>query len=419
MTDRLRARADRRGPAYDLLAAYVAPEGFFMEREGLGVAAGSSVATRVTVDASTRPDLRRLAGNASAALRAISTDVGSGVAAVAMGVIPFEEAPPALLRIPSRAVRRDEVGVTWAVELADDDADPVDPPAAERVPGSGPHDAFLPVQLREEPSSEAYARAVAGAVEAIHAGGLDKVVLARTLVVEAGRQLDPRRLVHRLRAVEPHGYTFAVPTATGATLVGASPELLLERRGATVRSNPLAGSAPRSGDPDEDRANAEALEGSSKDREEHALVVAAVAEILGDLCDDLAFDREPVLLPTANVWHLSTRFRGTLRDPGLSALDVVAELHPTPAVCGTPTSVARAAIGETEPFTRGSYAGPVGWVDANGDGVWAIALRCAELEETSARLFAGAGIVAGSEPDREVDETGRKFRALLDSLRWG
>ena len=419
MTDRLRVRADRRGPAYDLLAAYVAPEGFFMEREGLGVAAGSSVATRVTVDASTRPELRRLAGDASAVFRAISTDVGSGVAAVAMGVIPFEEASPAILRLPSRAVRRDEVGVTWAVELADDDVGPVDPPAAERVPGSGPHDAFLPVQLREEPSADAYARAVAGAVEAIHAGGLDKVVLARTLVVEAGRQLDPRRLVHRLRAVEPHGYTFAVPTATGATLVGASPELLLERRGATVRSNPLAGSAPRSGDPDEDRANAEALEGSSKDREEHALVVAAVAEILGDLCDDLAFDHEPVLLPTANVWHLSTRFRGTLRDPGLSALDVVAELHPTPAVCGTPTSVARAAIGEAESFTRGSYAGPVGWVDSNGDGVWAIALRCAELEETSARLFAGAGIVAGSEPDREVDETGRKFRAFLDSLRWG
>jgi isochorismate synthase len=186
-----------------------------------------------------------------------------------------------------------------------------------------------------------------------------------------------------------------------------------------VRSTPLAGTAPRSGDPDEDRANAEALVASAKDREEHAIVVDAVAEVLGGLCDELSFDAEPVLEPTANVWHLATRFRGVLRDPAITALDVVAELHPTPAVCGMPELHARASIDELEGFDRGAYAGPVGWVDARGDGDWAIALRCAALDGEQATLYAGAGIVAGSEPEKELEETDRKFRAFLDSLRWG
>jgi isochorismate synthase len=284
--------------------------------------------------------------------------------------------------------------------------------------GDLPHEAFRPKQISEEPSSEAYARSVADAVERIGSGGLEKVVLARTVRVDAGRHLDARRLLHRLRAVEPHCYTFAAPTDAG-TLVGASPELLLSRRGDRVRSTPLAGTAPRSGDPDEDRANAQALVASAKDREEHAIVVDAVAEVLGGLCDELSFDAEPVLEPTANVWHLATRFEGVLRDPSVTALDLVAELHPTPAVCGTPEALALASITELEGFDRGEYAGPVGWVDARGDGDWAIALRCAVLEGDRATLYAGAGIVAGSDPASEVDETDRKFRAFLDSLRWG
>jgi isochorismate synthase len=186
-----------------------------------------------------------------------------------------------------------------------------------------------------------------------------------------------------------------------------------------VRSTPLAGTAPRSGDPDEDRTNAEALVASAKDREEHRIVVEAVAEVLGGCCDELTFDDEPVLEPTANVWHLATRFEGVLRDTSITALDLVAELHPTPAVCGKPEASALASIAELEGFDRGAYAGPVGWVDAHGDGDWAIALRCAELKGEAATLYAGAGIVAGSVPEQEVDETDRKFRAFLDSLRWG
>ena len=193
----------------------------------------------------------------------------------------------------------------------------------------------------------------------------------------------------------------------------------MSRQGSQVRADPLAGSAPRSGDPAEDRANAEALGSSAKDRQEHAIVVEGVFAALHPLCVDLRHDPEPVLMATANVWHLSTRFRGRLQEPLPSALELAAALHPTPAVGGTPTEDALALIGELEPFDRGGYAGPIGWVDADGDGEWAIALRCAELVGDRATLFAGAGIVADSAPARELDETERKFRAFLDSLRWG
>jgi isochorismate synthase len=225
-------------------------------------------------------------------------------------------------------------------------------------------------------------------------------------------------LALRLRAVDPDAFVFAMPTDRGV-LVGASPELLVSRRGREVRSNPLAGSAPRSGDPDVDRELARSLEGSGKDREEHRIVVDAVAATLSAFCDELRWDPEPVLHETANVWHLSTRFHGVLRDPPPTSLELVHALHPTPAVAGTPTEMALAVIGDAEPFDRGRYAGPVGWIDAEGDGEWAIALRCAELREDRATLYAGAGIVRASVPAAEVAETDRKFRAFLDALRWG
>ena len=148
-------------------------------------------------------------------------------------------------------------------------------------------------------------------------------------------------------------------------------------------------------------------------------MVEAIAATLGPVCERLDWDPEPVLLETANLWHLATRFEGVLREPAPSAVDLVAALHPTPAVCGTPRDTARAIIAALEPFARGGYAGPVGWMDAAGDGEWAIALRCAQLEGAHARLYAGAGIVGASEPALEVEETDRKFRAFLDALRWG
>jgi isochorismate synthase len=402
------------GDAFDLLAAYAPPVGAFFERRGRGVAGAGGFPT-LTFGAADPAGLTHVVD-----LLRTSVSRRHGVAPFAVGAIAFRAGGRELhqLMVLRRAVRRDAAGRTWRLDTEHVGLDADEPPPFEPIATASPHEPFAGVQLREVPSAQAYADGVAAAVERIARSELRKVVIARTIEVHAGRTLDPRLLVHRLRAVDPDAYTFAAPTDAGV-IVGASPELLLSRHGLEIRSNPLAGSAPRAGDPEEDRANAEALVGSDKDREEHAIVVEAVAETLGRFSAELRWDPEPVLRETPNVWHLSTRFRGVLREPAPSALELVAELHPTPAVAGTPTGEALDVIEELEPFDRGRYAGPVGWVDANGDGEWAIALRCAELRGERATLYAGAGIVAGSDPARELEETERKFRAFLDPLRWG
>jgi isochorismate synthase len=326
--------------------------------------------------------------------------------AVAAGALPF--AGGGSLVIGEDQVRRTDPFVTTKIGGG----------SATLVTGVIPAAAFAEAAVTPVPAPELYAGAVQEAVRRIHGGELRKVVLARTIDVAADRAFDARRLAHRLRAVDPHAFAFIAPT-DGGVLVGASPELLVSRQGSEVRANPLAGSAPRSGDKAQDRANAEALASSGKDQEEHAIVVDAIAEALRPLCATLTWDPEPVLLETANVWHLSTRFRGRLVEPAPSALDLARALHPTPAVAGAPTDAALATIGQLEGFARGAYAGPVGWVDAGGNGVWAIALRCALLAGDRATLYAGAGIVGASDPAGEVDETDRKFRAFLDALRWG
>ncbi len=406
----LTIRRHRLGPVFDLLALH--PDAFVFERAGQGVAALATTALEGA-------DVASVAREALTLLRG-HDEPGSEAPPFVVASLPFRPSDPAEVLVPQRSVRRTAPGDTWLLEAANSGVS-FEP---EPVPGRSPQDVFTGVQLSEHPSSQDYRGAVADARSRIGEGALRKVVLARTVEVDAGRWLDPRRLAYRLRAVDPEAYTFVVPLSgreagPRRSFVGASPELLLSRRGRDVRSNPLAGSAPRSGDPAEDRANAEALSGSSKDREEHEIVVEAVAETLRPFCTELTWDPEPVLRETPNVWHLSTRFHGVLTDASRSALDLVAALHPTPAVGGTPRDAALEAISDLEPFDRGRYAGPVGWMDANGDGEWAIALRCAELRGDRAVLYAGAGIVAGSEPDDEVDETERKFRAFLDALRWG
>ena len=410
----LETRAEPLGDAFDLIAAYLPGTGVLFEGRGCGVAATTGVPT-ITFGAAEPSGPVHVMD-----LLRTSVRRGHDVAPVAAGALAFHAGGRRHheLVVPRRAVRRGRDGRTWRLDTRWVDGPADDPPPFQPVAAGAPHEPFSEMQLRPEPSPEGYRDAVGEAVARIRRRELRKVVLARTIEVRAGRRIDPRLLAHRLRAVDPDAYTFAAPTDDGV-IVGASPELLVSRHGREVRSGPLAGSASRSGDPDEDRANAEALASSAKDREEHEIVVDAVAETLRPFCEDLRWDPEPILRETPNIWHLSTSFRGLLHDPAPSALDLVAALHPTPAVAGTPTDAALGAIDELEPFDRGRYAGPVGWVDANGDGEWAIALRCAELVGDRATLFAGAGVVADSDPERELDETERKFRAFLDALRWG
>jgi isochorismate synthase len=412
-----RVRASPLGPSFDLLASPGDPAISF-EHGGMGVAsaalaASGAIELPIGAVGSGIADAGR---EVLALLRSFEPD-GDGPSTIAMGALGFRGGGGAL-HVPRRVVRRTTTGRTWLVESGPRD-EPLPPfvPRPARV-GRIPHEAFTELQLVRRPEPGGYAEAVRAAAARIREGHLRKVVLARQIEVRADRALDPALLAARLRSVDPDAYTFVAPITNGA-LVGASPELLVSRRGAEVRSNPLAGSAPRSGDPEEDRQNGRELERSSKDREEHAIVVEAVAEALGPFCERLAWDPEPVLLPTANVWHLSTRFAGRLRAPAADALALVAALHPTPAVGGSPREAALTTIRGLEPFDRGAYAGPVGWIDAEGDGEWAVALRCAEIVGERATLYAGAGIVGGSDPDAEVEETERKFRAFLDALRWG
>jgi isochorismate synthase len=287
------------------------------------------------------------------------------------------------------------------------------PPRAvsPRVPAAPPACAVQPW-----PAPAEYERCVARAVARLNEGELRKVVLARTLRVTLEQPIEVRALLANLVSDNTHGYTYAVDLPSGSTLVGASPELLLSRTGPLVVANPLAGTLARDPDPARDRRNAEALLASAKDQDEHVVVVEAVVEALRPFCRRLDVAREPSLVSTPAVWHLSTRITGELIDTGVSALRLALALHPTPAVCGTPPDRARSAIAELEPFHRGFYAGAVGWCDPNGDGQWAVAIRCAEVTDSTLCLYSGAGIMPASQPHLELAETSAKFQTLLRAM---
>ncbi|HEV3290899.1 MAG TPA: isochorismate synthase [Streptosporangiaceae bacterium] len=256
-------------------------------------------------------------------------------------------------------------------------------------------------------------RAVATAVSRIKAGGLGKVVLSRDLYATTSAGIDTRVLLRRLAGRYPDCYTFAC-----AGLVGATPELLISRQDADISSLVLAGTIPRGRDGAEDAALGASLLASAKDVEEHEYAVTGVRATLAPLCETLSVDRHPSLLRLANVQHLATEIHGRLAGSGTdhSVLSLVAALHPTGAVCGAPAEAAMELIRELEGMDRGRYAGPVGWMDAQGNGEWCIALRCAEIDGSRARLFAGCGIVAGSDPAAELAEAQTKFRPMQFAL---
>ncbi|RBY97220.1 isochorismate synthase [Blastococcus sp. TF02-8] len=331
---------------------------------------------------------------------------GSGP--VLFGSIAFDPATgTSVFVVPEVVVgRRDGVGWVTAVGTAPElpDPTPVDDGPAPRLRYA---DGAL------DPAS--WCAAVAEAVTRIDAGDLAKVVLARDLLVSSDEPLDPRRMLRRLAARFPGCWTFAVDG-----LLGATPELLLRRTGRRLSARVLAGTAPRGAGAEDDRL-ARALLASPKDRAEHALAVDSLVRALEPYCDALDAPAEPQLLTLANVRHLATDVVGTQTGTGRAAgaglLELVGAVHPTAAVCGTPTPDAAALIRELEGMDRGRYAGPVGWLDATGNGEFGLALRCAELVgDDSARLFAGCGIVAGSDPAAELAETQSKFAAFQAAL---
>ena len=275
------------------------------------------------------------------------------------------------------------------------------------------------------PEPDEHRARIAAALQRLRdpASGLHKVVLARALRLAADGPLDARTIIDRLVAADPAANAYLVDLTSagsdysGTVLVGASPELLVARHGDRVVCAPFAGSAPRSSDPDVDRANGEALAASAKNRHEHELVVDAMRKALDPLCVDLQISPTPQLSRTAAVWHLSTPISGRLREKSVTALDLAVALHPTPAVGGSPAGAAAGLIGELE-GDRGFYAGAVGWCDQRGDGRWVVSIRGAQLsaDRRTALAHAGGGIVAESDPDDEVDETTTKFKTILSAL---
>lgn len=271
--------------------------------------------------------------------------------------------------------------------------------------GARPHAQFYPGSQ----TPDGYRDSVLSATEAIRAGQVSKVVLARDLLA-ADVTGDSRHMIAELADRYPDCWTFSVDG-----LVGSSPETLVRVLDGTIDARVLAGTAARGTDPDSDLEAATHLATSSKDLDEHAFAVRSVTDVVAPFAEHLSTGESPFTLRLANLWHLATDVSGHVRD-GATSLDVVAALHPTAAVAGTPRDAALDLIDTLEPFDRRRYAGPVGWVDAAGDGEWAIALRCVEIDGTTVTAYAGAGIVVNSNPDAELRETEMKFRPVVDAL---
>jgi menaquinone-specific isochorismate synthase len=312
-------------------------------------------------------------------------------------VIASADRSPSVVAVGSPDRVRELLRGLPEIVAAEQPAEPASPPDEFRLASARPHRDFL--------------NRVSAALAEIAGGRLDKIVLAREVRVQANRPLRQADLLGRLRALHPSCTVFAIDGFLGAT-----PELLLARSGARIASQPLAGTAARSGDPDSDRRAETALLASAKERSEHRAVVDAITSALAPVVEQLDVPDGPVIRELRNVSHLGTSITGTLakRDGCYpSALELVGLLHPTPAVAGTPVDLALEYLAKFEELDRDRYAGPVGWVGARGDGEWYLAIRSAIVEEDTARLFAGVGIVADSDPAAELAETQLKLQAFL------
>jgi len=254
---------------------------------------------------------------------------------------------------------------------------------------------------------------VAKAIDEIEKTELEKVVLARDLIVNSHRPIDVRKILRNLGSEYPSTWIFAVDG-----LVGATPELLLRLSRGMVTSRVLAGTISKTGDDEKDLALAASLARSSKDLEEHEYAVRSVADALDPFCTSTNVPDSPFVLHLANVMHLATDVTGALIESkkSVDAFTILEKLHPSAAVCGTPTNIASQVIKRIEGMSRGRYAGPVGWLDARGDGELGIALRCGQIKENEIQIYAGCGIVAGSNPEKELSESNAKFAPMRSAL---
>jgi menaquinone-specific isochorismate synthase len=353
---------------------------------------------------------------------------GSGV--VAQGALPFARNEPARLVVPAVTYGRDGRGLEWVTVVT-----PVDQPQPALDPDAlrqsllelcDGYEPGPPASLRDViavPPAEAFEESVAAALDAIASRRLDKVVLGRRIDLHFDEPVRVGRALARLHRREPGSTAFSHPIgARGGSdvgrFIGASPELLVSRRGRAVTSYPLAGTVPLSGAVSSDRSAEARLLGSGKDRVEHELVVEEIVRALRSVGAQVDKPGDPSIVRLRSVAHLGTQVTADLGDrrPLGSALELVAALHPSAAVGGVPRDRALETIIALEAAPREHWAAPVGWVDGRGDGDWVIGIRSATLGGAVARLWAGAGIVAGSDPALELAETTAKFAPLADAL---
>ena len=342
-------------------------------------------------------------GRVGEALAAIATDGDTGepgAGPVAFGALPYDRAAPASLVVPAVIHGRTADGARWTTTVGHGDPGPV---TAVTTPSM--------ITVRSARPAADWRTAVEAATKRIVDGELTKVVLARELLVDTDVPLDPATVLARFRAVAPAALCFCVDG-----YVGATPELLVSRVGDVVRAHPMAGTTPRTGEPEADGRRAGELLGSAKNRVEHQITIDMVHDTLLPWCSYLDAEPEPSVVAAGPVQHLATLVEGRLSYPTPSALDLVAALHPTPAVGGWPRAEALAVQAQLEQADRGRYAGPVGWVDAAGNGAWGVGIRGVQLEGTGARLFSGVGVVADSDPDAELEETRAKAQAVLGTI---
>jgi len=367
------------------------------------------------------------AGDPAAAARAVQAaldtievddEVGHpGCGPVALGALPFDPDTPGEVVVPRVLVGQAEDGTRWLTTIHPVGHAEADRPALavldellappDQRPGPDPR-SFTVTSTRP---AEDWCRSVVAAREELRTGVARKVVLARELLIEVEQPLRRQDVLRQLRRSYPTCMVFA-----DGGFVGASPELLVARTGDRVRSHPMAGTAPRSADPVVDARLAADLSASAKDQIEHRYTIDMVHETLLPWCSYLDEEAEPSIVAMANVQHLATLVEGQLSSPPASVVELMRALHPTPAVNGSPRREALALISRHEGIDRGRYAGPVGWVDRHGNGAWAVGIRSAEIDGCRARVFAGVGVVADSDPEAELAETRAKFQALLGAI---
>ncbi len=313
---------------------------------------------------------------------------------VVVGAIPFDTRKPCALFIPE----------TWSAFSREDWLQQMN------EPGKNP---LAVVHRNAIPEKETFEQMVARAAELTDTPQVDKIVLSRLIDITAQSPLDSTVLLQQLIAQNPGSFNFHVPLADGRVLLGASPELLVRKDGEAFASLPLAGSAHRHSDAGLDKVAGQQLLASQKDQYEHALVVQAMKSVLSPHCQQLEIPAAPQLISTPTLWHLASPIKGIAK-PGDNVLSLASRLHPTPALSGFPHEIATTLIRELEPFDRELFGGIVGWCDEQGNGEWAVTIRCAALNGNQVRLFAGAGIVPASSPEKEWQETGVKLSTMLN-----